>query len=386
VAQQGFNQRTNLAPSIDNGLSFRATLANPFPDGLLAPAGASGGLLTYVGRAPNFITPERKAGYMQRWSLTIQQEFPSRILIEAGYTGNRGTGLAMNEDLNAVPAQYFSTSPVRDQAVIDYLSRQVPNPFFGIAEFAGSGLQGRNVAASQLLRPYPHFNGLTTTLDTGFSWYHSLQVRAEKRFSKGYTLQASYTWSKFMEAVEKLNATDLHPHHVISPQDRPHHFVASGIWELPFLRRNRWLGGWQLQGIYQAQSGPPIGFGNIIFNGNLHDIVLPRSERTVERWFNTGAGFEKDSRRQLGSNIRTFPLRLTGLRADGFNNWDLSVFKDFQIRERLKFQLRAEAQDAFNHAMFAAPNAAPANTLFGQVNGIVGTEQRRISVGGKLNW
>ncbi|MEK7407044.1 MAG: hypothetical protein AAB225_18380 [Acidobacteriota bacterium] len=47
---------------------------------------------------------------------------------------------------------------------------------------------------------------------------------------------------------------------------------------------------------------------------------------------------------------------------------------------------RVEAQDALNHAMFAAPNAAPANTLFGQVNSIVGTEQRRIQVGGKLHW
>ena len=62
------------------------------------------------------------------------------------------------------------------------------------------------------------------------------------------------------------------------------------------------------------------------------------------------------------------------------------MFKNFRIRERLTFQLRGEAQDAFNHAMFAAPNTAPANTLFGSVNGTVGAEQRRISVVGKLTW
>ena len=186
-----------------------------------------------------------------------------------------------------------------------------------------------------------------------------------------------------------LNPTGPGPHHVISPQDRPHHIVVSGIYEFPFRTRNwtnRIFGGWTAQGIYNGQSGPPIGFGNILFYGDMHDIVLPRSERTVERWFNTDAGFEKNSQKALVSNIRTFPLRLTGLRSDGYNNWDLSLFKNIRLREKLTFQLRAEAQDAFNHAMFAAPNAAPANTLFGQVNSIVGTEQRRISLGGKLTW
>ena len=389
VVQQGFDQRTSLTPSLDNGLTFRATLANPFPDGILEPAGATAGLKTYLGRSPSFFWPQRKPGYMQRWSLSVQQEFPHRVLLEVGYLGNRGTGLGLGEDFSPTPARYLSRSPVRDQATIDYLSQAVPNPFYGMPEFAGSGLQGRNVSLAQLLRAFPHFSGVSSTLDTGFSWYHALQARAEKRFSHGYTLQASYTWSKFMEAVEKLNPTDPHPHHVISPQDRPHHIVVSAIYELPLRVRgwpNHLVGGWTVQGIYQGQSGPPIGFGNILFYGNIHDIVLPRAERTVERWFNTGAGFERDSRWQLGSNIRTFPLRFTGLRQDGYNNWDLSLFKNIRLKERLTFQLRAEAQDAFNHAMFAAPNTAPVNTLFGQVSSIVGTEQRRIQVAGKLTW
>jgi hypothetical protein len=199
-----------------------------------------------------------------------------------------------------------------------------------------------------------------------------------------------------MEAVEKLNPTNLDLHHVISAQDRPHHVVISGIYEFPFGRGKRWLaesrigrailGGWSAQGIFQGQSGPPIGFGNILFYGNIKDIVLPRSERTVERWFNTDAGFEKDNRKALASNIRTFPLRFSGLRADGYNNLDVSLFKNVRLTEHFAFQLRVEAQDALNHAMFAAPNTAPANTLFGQVTSIVGTEQRRIQVGGKLSW
>jgi len=396
VYQQGFSQRTAVTPSQDNGLTFRATLANPFPDGLLEPQGTAAGLATYVGRAPGFFDPHRHSGYMQRWSFTLQREFGHRVLAEIGYMGNRGTGLGVSEEYNPIPAQYLSRSPVRDQPVIDYLSQTVQSPFYGMAEFAGSNLTARTVGRQQLLRPYPQFTGVSSATDLGFSWYHSLTARAEKRFSHGYTLQASYTWSKFMEAVEKLNPTDPQPHHVISPQDRPHHIVVSGIYELPLGRKRKWLssgrvvnalaGGWSAQAIYQGQSGPPIGFGNIIFTGHLGDMVLPRSQRTVERWFNTSAGFERDSRKQLNSNIRTFPLRQTGLRADGYNNWDISVFKNIRIAERLNFQLRCEMQDALNHAMFAAPNAAPANTLFGSINSIVGTEQRRINVGGKLSW
>jgi hypothetical protein len=397
VFQQGFSQRTSLTPSLDNGLTFRATLANPFPDGLLEPPGAKDGLKTFLGRPAGFFLPTRRTGYVQRWSLNVQRELPHRVVLEAGYLGSRGTRLGLSEDLNPIPAEYLSRSPARDQPVIDRLGAAVANPFFGMPEFAGSNLQARTVGRNQLLRPYPQFAGLGATIDSGFSWYHSLQVRVEKRFSHGYTLNVSYTWSKFMEAIEKLNPTDPFPHHAISPQDRPQRIVLSGIYELPVGKGRRWMssarglwngvaGGWSVQGIYQGQSGPPIGFGNILFRGDIHDIVLPRSQRKVERWFNTDAGFEKDTRLALGSNIRAFPLRLTGLRTDGYNNLDLSVFKNFRIREKLTFQLRGEAQDSLNHAMFAAPNAAPANSLFGSVNAIVGTEQRRITFAGKLTW
>jgi hypothetical protein len=314
-----------------------------------------------------------------------------------GYVGNRGTGLDLNQNLDPVPAQYLSRLPVRDQATIDYLSAAVPNPFYGMPEFAGGTLQGRTVARSQLLRPYPQFDGVSTTFSAGFSWYHSLQMRAEKRFSRGFTLQASYTWSKFMEAIQKLNPTDAYPTHVVSTLDRPQHIVVSGMYELPVGKGKRFLsgargwvnqtlGGWSIQAIYHGQSGPPIGFGNIIFHGNLAGIVLPRSERTVERWFNTDAGFERDSQKQLNQNIRTFPLLLTGLRANGYNSWDLSLFKAFQITEKLKFQLRVEGQDALNHPMFAAPNTTPTSTLFGQVTDTLAAQQRVVTVGGRLSW
>jgi hypothetical protein len=395
--QQGFSQSTTLTPSLNNGQTFQATLTNPFPSGLLSPAGASGGLQTFLGQAVSVQWPDRRPGYVQRWTFGIQHELPARVMIEVGYVGSRATGLAMTQGLDSTPAQYLSTSPVRNQTVINTLSQQVPNPFYGLPQFAGSALQGQNIALSQLLAPYPEFNGVSTTLSSGFSWYHGLEVRADKRLTHDLSMQASFTWSKDMEAIAKLNPTDAGPSHVISTLDRPLHLVVSGLYELPvgngkrFLSKsprvvNEALGGWSIQAIFQGQSGPPIGFGNIIFTGNLADLVLPIDQRTIQRWFNTSAGFNENSSQQLANNIRTFPLRLTGLRANGYNNWDMSVFKGFQLREKMTFQLRAEAQDALNHPMFDAPNTTPTSSLFGQVTATVGAQQRVVTVGARLMW
>ena len=397
VFQQGLSQRTALQASNDNGLTFRADMQNPFPDGLLDPPGSAAGLKTFLGNGISVFDAGRRNGYMQRWSLSMQHEFPHRMLLEVGYTGNRGTALPLANDINAVPAQYMSASPVRDQAAIDRLAAAVPSPFFGIPEFAGTNYSGRTVARSVLLRPYPQFGAINSTADGGFSWYHDAHLRLEKRFSQGYTLQASYTWSKYMDATSMLNPSDAGPEHVISNLDRPHRVVFSGIYELPFGRGKNWLGGapgwlngiaggWSVQGIYTGQSGPPIEFPNIGFFGDVHDIVLAKGERRVERWFNTEAGFERNAQRQLASNIRSFPSRLTGVRADGVNNFDLSVFKNFRLREKWNLQLRGEGMNALNHAHFAAPVSNPTNSLFGQVSNTTYSRQRVITVGARLQW
>jgi hypothetical protein len=389
VNQAGFSQRTTLVPSLDNGQTFIAGLGNPFPDGLIMPS--SVGPTTFLGRGVSFQPDFRPTPYVQRWSISVQREFPGRTLLDLSYVGSRGTRFAANRQYNAVPRQYVSTSPERDQPVIDFLGAAVRNPFQGIPEFAGSGLVGVNTSRSQLLRPYPHFTSITGPEPVGYSWYHSLQVRVDKRFGRGFTVSGNYTFSKAMDAFEFLNDTDPLPHEAISPQDRAHRLAVSGIYELPFGKGRAFganmsrvldsiAGGWQVQGIYQAQSGQALGFGNILFRGDIHDIVLPRGERTVERWFNTDAGFERVNARQLGSNIRTFPLRLTGLRGPGDNYWDLSMAKNFQVTEKVKVQLRTNWEGATNTPLFANPNVAPANSLFGTINGTRG-EARRIYVG-----
>ncbi len=397
VTQQGFSQSTDLTPSLDNGLTYRATLANPFPSGLVSSAGSSAGLKTFLGRSITFYDPNRHAGHMQRWSINIQKQLPNRILIDIGYTGSKANGLTVSQGLDPTPAQFLSTSFFRDQPVIDALAKTYANPFLGMPEFAGSGLTGNTVARSQLLRPYPQFTGLTGSYGDGWSAYNSLPFRIEKRFTHGYTAQATYTWSKLLLAADKLNNTDTVLNKVIAGQDRTHQFVATGIYEIPVGKGRRYLatapkfvdyilGGWQVEAMWTKASGPSLDWGNVAFYGVYSNIAIPNNEKTPTHWFNTDAGFEKSTAKQLASNVRFFPTRTSGARSDGTDNWNLSTMKNFRITERLRFQLRAEAQDALNHAMFAAPNTDPTSSLFGQVSATQFSEQRRLNLIGRLDW
>lgn len=372
--QTGFSQSTPIQPSLDNGLTFIATNANPFPNGLRPPLGAAGGLRTNLGQNLEFYLPNRKNPYSQRWSFGLQQQLAG-FLLEGTYVGNRGTRLGVDRNLNLTPAEYLSTSPVRDNATINFLSAQVDNPFAGT-----DPIYGARISRANLLRPYPHFGNIFVEEPIGYNWYHSLQVRSERRLSNGFTFQLAYTWSKLMEAVEFLNPTDQTPYESISGLDRPHRVAASFIYEMPFGRGRRFagnagrpldllIGGWQLNGIVSYQSGSPLGFGNAIFNGNIEDLRIPQSQRTAERWFNVDAGFNRVASQQLASNLRAFPLRFSGLRGDDQHRWDLSALKYFRITEQLRMQFRAECFNALNQTNFNNPNTSPVSTAFGTITG-----------------
>jgi hypothetical protein len=395
VNQTGFSQNTTLVASLDNGQTYVADIRNPFPNGLLQPIGSSKGLRTSLGNSVSFTTPTDRQNYQQRWSLNLQQEFGHRILLEVGYTGNRGTALGITQNYGGMPIRYLSRSPVRDQATIDSLAAVFPNPFLGMADFAGSSTTGNSLSRSRLLSPFPQFTGVSSTTAEGFSWYHAFTARAEKRFSHGYTVQASYTWSKYMEAIDKRNGIDDVLSHSISGSDRPHHIAISAIYEVPFGRRGRWLkalpdwadrvaGGWQLQAVFIGQNGSPMSFGNVIFNGDLHNLVLPESQRTPERWFNIDAGFERNSTRQLGANYVTFPTYLTGLRTDGINSWGMSILKKIRLTEKMDFEVRAEGKNALNHTMFGGPSTSVTSSNFGMITGSQGA--RQVTLQGKLSW
>src|SRR5262249_13978993 len=142
--------------------------------------------------------------------------------------------------MDALPNQYLSTAPTRDQANIDYLSTQVPNPFAGL--LPGTSLNTATIARSQLLAPYPQFTGITMNDYQGYAWYNALQVRVERRFSKGFTTLLGYSFSKNMAAenyysfgsAAYLNPADPTPTRAIAAIDRPHMFAMTALWELPF--------------------------------------------------------------------------------------------------------------------------------------------------------
>ena len=369
----GFSQSTPIQATLDSGLNFIASTANPFPNGLVQPLKAAGGLKTNLGQGLSFFPDKRLNPYAQRWSFGVQREMPMLFLLEATYVGNRGTRLNTSRNWNALPNSWLSTSPVRDQERINLLAAAFPNPFQGT-----DPIYGANTSRSQMLRPYPHFGDIMGNDPNGYSWYHSLQVRVERRFNRGFTYQLSYTWSKSMEAVEYLNAGDFMPSEVVSGGDRTHRFTSSGIWEIPFGKGrafgNTWhpvaefaLGGWQLGGVYQRQSGAPLGFGNRIFNGDLNNIVLPKDQRGVDQWFNVNAGFNRVTAQQLASNVRTFPLRFSGVRGPNQDRWDFSLIKNFKIKERFNTQFRAETFNAWNHPNLFAPNTDPTNANFGVI-------------------
>ncbi|MCI0724357.1 MAG: carboxypeptidase regulatory-like domain-containing protein, partial [Acidobacteria bacterium] len=351
VIQTGFSQPTPLIPSLDNGLTFVATLANPFPNGIQDPPGAKDGLRTFAGRNISFFNPNPQAARQQRWQIGIQREMPARVLLDVAYVGNYGDRLETQRDYRPLPLNYLSRSGVRDQGAADYLGAQVPNPFFGL--LPGTGLAGQTVSRSYLLRTgdYSGFTGLTARDHDGYTTYHSLQARVERRFSAGWTLNGTYTWSKNMEALNRLNGYLDQLEYVISDQDRPHRLVLSGIWELPFGRGKRFfsrgaavdkvVGGWQVQGLFTGQGGNPVQWwGDVFFRGNVKDITLPRSQRNVSQWFNVNAGFERNPALQPVAHLRTFPSRLSDVRADGINTMNLSVLKNTSLRENLKLQFR----------------------------------------------
>ncbi len=396
VTQPGFSQRSNIIPSNDNGITYAASISNPLPNGLAQPKGSSAGMLTYLGQSPGFSSVDGRRPYTQRWSASVQLEPFANSVVEIGYMGSKTVRLRSSTEFNPVPREYLSASPVRDQAVIDRLSASVTNPFFGIPGFeATSFYSNRNIGRSQLLRPLPHFSGLTAGLPAGAAWYNALTARFERRFTGGLLLQANYTWSKTLEAIDYLNATDSRPEHVVSNLDRPHRIALIGMFELPFGRGKRFasgargmvdhiIGGWQMQADWQLQSGPPLAWGNVIYTGKFTDIALSTGERSVSRWFNT-SGFERAVARQLANNIQYFPTRISGVRGDGINIADLSVFKTFTLREKLRLQLRGEAEGVMNHPNFDTPNMTPTNSLFGAVSATqTGQEERRIFVGLKL--
>lgn len=381
VIQTGFSQQTPFSPFAADNITIVNTLSNPFPNGFLTPVGTALGGQTGLGQTISFFNQNPNVSKANRWQLDIQRQLPGSVLVELAYVGNKTTGIEITRDINALSNQYLSTLNVRDNTNNAYLTAAVANPFAGLFPSAAGAPQsftGTTIGRSQLLRPYPQFGNINSTSNDGYSWYHSMQVRADKRFSKGLTLQANYTFSKWMQATELLNPGDIAPTRMISDQDAPHRIATTFVYQLPFGRggqllthlnpvADRLVGGWEVTGFWSFQSGFPLNFGSTDYFLTGANPVLPIEDRTLQRWFDTSA-FVTGSAAQPVNHLRTNPMRFSSLRGPRTNNIDLALIKDTAIREGMKLRFSAQALNAFNHPLFPAPNLNPANALFGTIS------------------
>ena len=381
VTQNGFARNTAFIPSRDSGLSFYSTLSNPFPDGILEPVGAGQGAMTDVGNSVSFFNPEPKANYNQRWQLSIQRQLGAGNRFEVAYVGNRTTKMEISRDLNVVGNQLLSRSPFFDAERVGYLTANVANPFRGLPGVNGTLGTNNTVARENLLKPFPQFGAVSTTTYQGYSWYHSLQVSAVRRISRGLMFNGSFTWSRNMLALGFLNPADPTPYETLSGADRPFRVTSSVLFELPIGRgRNatllrtipRWLdaaiGGWQMSAIYIFQSGQPLAWQDVIFTGG-DPAAIGQGPRTVDRWFNIDAGFTRNTATRPSYHYRTWPFYFSNLRRQAMNNVDLSVNKRWKVggERGAEIQLRGEALNGFNHPLFGGPQMDQFNSGFGQI-------------------
>jgi hypothetical protein len=376
--QSGYSQQTSFIPTQNNGQTFTATIDNPFPNGILPPAGNSQGVNTLVGSAISLYNPAPRTPYEMFATINAQYRLPGNVLLEVGVVSNKAIKLEVNHNIDGTPNRYLSAA-YRDNTTINYDSANITNPFLNL--LPGTTLNGSTIARHQLLQPYPQFTTVTMMDYQGASWYNGLQIRVHKRLSSGVTVIGSYGFSKLIEALTYLNAGDPVPARYISPLDRPQNLSFAGIFELPvghgrwlFSRLNRiadgFIGGWQVGTIWHLTSGAPLSFGNIIINGDIHNVALPGDQQTVTRWINT-SDFNTSSSAQPSYNLRTLSPYFSSIRAGYVNNWDMNLMKNIPVHERLTLQFRLEALNVFNHPSgWAPPDTTPTDLTFGQVTSL----------------
>jgi len=395
VNQPGFSQTTSIVPTLNSGLGFVASLANPFPNGVIQPTGSSAGLATFLGQSLSFTPLDRQTGKVQRWQAGIQRELPGRWLVEIAYAGTRGYDMTVGTNLNSVPRQYLSTSTVRDTTVVNFLTASIPNPMAGL--LGSTSLSGTTVARSQILLPFPQFTSINSERYDGGTRYSGVEMRAQRRFQTGFTLNASYGRSRLHERLSMLNNTDASPSDQVSGEDRPNRFQVNGIWEMPFGKGRKFgsgwnrvvdgiLGGWQLTSAYTIQSGRPISVGNLYFTGDPNQLVASYDKNKVDSPIFDLSGFyfhdaavqtngvddpvkqRSDQRIQLSNNIRTLPSVFPNFRGDRVRGIDASLIKTLHITERFHAEVRGEAINALNQVQFNNPSLSPSSASFGLIS------------------
>jgi Carboxypeptidase regulatory-like domain len=410
IYQPGFSQGTPIVPTLDNGVTIRASLANPWPDGVAAPPGNSNGPNTFLGRTIGRFNDDLSYvnGQSMRWVLSVQRELPGQFVVEGAYVATRSYDLSTDFNMNPVPREYLSTSNVRDNVTNNFLTATVPNPFAGL--LPGETLNG-TASREQLLRPFPQFQNIDVRRYDGSSRFDSVQGQLRKRFAGGYMFETSYTWSNFKEQVTRLNDTDPDYEERFNDTHLPHRLVVNGIWELPFGKGRRWgsganalvnalVGNWSVSAVWNWQSGRPnLTMGNVYYDGDITKLKTKYTKDPSVPVFDISGFYfhdaavqtngvddpakqRADQRIQLVRNIRTIPSRWDGLRGPRYTNWDMSFVKALDVG-RVRAQIHIELYNAFNDVFYNNPNLSPTSPDFGKVT-TQNNLPRNIQIGTKI--
>jgi hypothetical protein len=284
------------------------------------------------------------------WNWTLEHQVARDLLLRGAYVGTKGTYLPYNTNLN--PAIYGP---------------------------------GATVANTQQRRPNQDFQTLIRDFSGANSIFHSLQLALEKRFSRGFSIGANYTFGRSIDYVSYLTA--LINTNVINPYDArayrgpsdfniPHRLVANYLWDLPYPRAHALLrhvlGGWQTAGIWNWQSGFPLTISSgedrsltAMGNDNADVISKPAlisgsREQQILKWFTTES-FRPAALGTFGNSGRNI------LPGPGTFNVDFSALKNFAVRERWRLQYRAEFFNFFNNTQLSNPTTSYTSASFGRI-------------------
>jgi hypothetical protein len=407
INQAGFAQSTPIQVTTDNGITFTgADLTNPLPGGqLIQPVGSANGLASQLGQnLGTLFQPDRESPYYTRWEMSVQRDLGLGFVAQVTYLGSRGHKLPVVRQSNNIPLQYLSTSRERDLPNDQFLTQNVTSPFTGL--LVGSGLNGAQVQRLQLLRPFPEFGTFAIEEYTGSDRYNAVTLQLEKRFRSGNSLTLQYTHSSLRDKLNFLNPADGILEDRVSPNDRPNRFSIGSSVRVPFGKGERWgtnmgqildavLGGWQVSGTYQYQSGFPLTWNTSLYfdpscNPASVKSFIGREGSNGIAGLDTAAGpgwdtscfyfhdaavqtagvdnptlQRNDVRIQLGNNVRYMPSTFPNVRADNLHLFDFGLFKNFSLPHRTKLQIRFEAINALNYTVLFTPDQNPRNATFG---------------------
>ncbi len=413
------NYGNNLAPAFnwDNGYPGVSVVTTPNR----SQADSKSGALYWN---PN----GGRLGYTQSWNLNIQRELPHRMVVDAGYIGTKGSALLANGLglLNQLPVNDLSlgsllTTSVNSQAAIpaNAAAMGARYPF---------GSSGQAVQLWQTLTPFPQLlNGSTVAAwnaPLGFSTYHALQVQLNKQYSGGLSWLANYTFSKAITNDPNLysggtgapiDAYNLKLQKAIASYDQPQVVKVGITYDLPVGKAKRFganlnplidavVGGWRVSYIGNYYSGTPltfaanspapgtnlnvnraqltnpsgvglgVPFNSANFNAALINVGNPANVYLNTQYIKQPAPYTLGNSAPYVSQIRGFATR----------NENISLQKNWAIRERVRFQLRAEAINAFNRHTFGGISTNPNSATFGDVTSVSGN--RNMQLGARIDF